>query len=157
MAHGFIQAYRQAPWRIQIQRIGSILLLMVIAALVAGVYLSISAQSSAIGVEIQVLENDREDLQREIASLKNQIGVLTSAVEMEKRAKEMGFEKATSYNMEYLLVPGYPGRQTAMLAPFSGTEAASRQVSNPGFTTSLWDWLARGVNYLSEQTDEVLP
>jgi len=83
MAKNLIQAYRQAPWRTQIQWIGLFLLGLVGIVLMTGLWLSITAQATAAGVEIQNLEYEREDIQRKIADLKTQYAYLTSAAVME--------------------------------------------------------------------------
>jgi len=58
MAQNLIQAYRQAPWRTQLQWIGFFLLGLVIIVTVAGLYLSITAQSTTAGVEIKPKDED---------------------------------------------------------------------------------------------------
>ena len=54
------QAYRQTPWRTQLQWIGLFLLALILLATVAGIYLSVSAGAAAVGREIQQLEYERE-------------------------------------------------------------------------------------------------
>lgn len=49
------QAFQQAPWRIQLQIIGKILVGVVLAALVAGVYLNVSARTAAAAIETETL------------------------------------------------------------------------------------------------------
>ena len=55
MKNRLLQAYKQAPWRIQIQWIGLFLLGLVLVASIIGLYLSISAQAAASGRSIQFL------------------------------------------------------------------------------------------------------
>ncbi len=90
MKNRFIQAYQQAPWRTQLQWIGFFLLGLVIIVTVAGLYLSITAQSTTAGVEIKELELEKETLDRQIADLKTQLAIITSAKVMKDRAERSG-------------------------------------------------------------------
>ena len=144
MTQHLIQAYQQAPWRSQIQAIGLFLLGLVIAALVAGLYLSISAQTSAEGIAIQDMENQREDLTRQIADLKTQVGLLTSASQMQQRAKNLGYQVTDSGSSTYMVVANYPGRQAAELAPTNAPQIQTQSLIKSDYTKSLWEWLFQG-------------
>jgi len=139
------------------QRIGFFLLALVVVALVAGLYLYITAQTATAGVEIQNLEARSEELRLQIADLKTQLGRISSAAAMEQRALEMGFEKTTPENTAYLVVADYPGRQTAILAPPPSAEALQAPLIKAAYTESLWDWLFRGMLELGATTSEVTP
>ncbi|MDR3575927.1 MAG: hypothetical protein P4L50_18850 [Anaerolineaceae bacterium] len=144
MTQHVIQAYQQAPWRSQVQAIGLFLLALVVAALVAGLYLSISAQTSAEGIAIMNLENQKEDLQRQIADLKTQVGMLTSASVMQQRAQALGYQVTDSSNSTYMDVANYPGRQAAELAPTDPPQVQTQSLIKSDYTESLWGWLFQG-------------
>ena len=91
MNNRIVQAYRQAPWRTQLQWTGLFLLVLVLVASVASIYLNVSASAAASGREIQRLGQQSEDLERSIADLRTQLAMLTSAANMEKRAEAMNF------------------------------------------------------------------
>jgi hypothetical protein len=140
MAKNLIQAYQQAPWRVQIQRIGFVALLLVASAVIAGLYLSISANSAEAGVAIKRQEATREAVHYQIESLKTELSDLGSARVMQEKAIQLGFERYSPEDVEYMEVPGYLGRQTAQLAPaFGGSAPVS--VIKPAYTQSLWEWL----------------
>ena len=61
MTERVIQAYRKTPWRAQIQWIGYILLVLVSMALIAGLYLAITAETATAGVFIQNLDEEKKD------------------------------------------------------------------------------------------------
>ncbi|HNT55594.1 MAG TPA: hypothetical protein PKG95_12825 [Anaerolineaceae bacterium] len=143
MAKNLIQAYRQAPWRTQIQWIGLFLLGLVGIVLMTGLWLSITAQATAAGVEIQNLEYEREDIQRKIADLKTQYAYLTSAAVMEERAAALGYIRADMKQAVYVIVPGYTGRQPEILALPITFEADKVDIIKPVYTQSLWDILFR--------------
>ncbi len=86
------QAYSQAPWRKQLQFIGLFSLILVFVALIAGIYLNVSAQTASTGRDIQYMKGQIETLDREIEDMQSQIALLLSDHVMEKRAQSMGFE-----------------------------------------------------------------
>ena len=106
MAHKLIQAYQQAPWRTQVQRLRTYLLLIVVFALVTGMYLYISAQAAMAGLSTQQGEWVREGLIREIASKKMELGALTSFENMEKRATALGYKPVPADKGMYVVVSG---------------------------------------------------
>ena len=139
------QAYSQAPWRKQLQLIGLFLLLLIFAALVAGIYLSVTARSATVGREIQVMYSQMEKIQRENEDLDTQLALLTSNEAMEQRAKELGFHPVDPANLVYLLVPGYsePGPPNLAQKPGLDLEQTSELPSD--YTESLFDWLRERV------------
>lgn len=145
----FSQAFKQAPWRSQIQLVGLFLLGLVIVMLVAGIYLSISGQAAEAGLETFNLSYERRSLERTIADTKAQLALITSSSVMEQRATAMGFEPVDPTNVVYVIVPGYTGRQTAILAPPPGITETQGAVVKNEYRESLWDWLFQGINRLS--------
>ncbi len=151
----FIQAYRQAPWRTQLQWSGLFLLGLVAAVCVAVVYLNISAQAATAGLEIQTLEAAKETSQRKIADARNKLALLTSQDVMEKRAEDLGFVDTDATTSTYLVVKGYPGRQPIVLAPPPSPDMIKRPVIKPGYTQSLWEWLFQGILSFNDTTGGV--
>jgi cell division protein FtsL len=145
MTQSLIQAYHQAPWRNQMKWIATFLLGVIVVALVAGLYLSISAQSVTIGLQIQIANDDKIGKQQEIADLNNRLGDLTAGPTMLARAKELGYEPIDPSNIEYMLVPGYSGRQTASLAPQTAPEIEPKPELNAEYTRSLSEVLFQGL------------
>lgn len=144
MANGFIQAFQQAPWRVQVQRLGLILIGLVIFGFTAGLYLSISASSYATGVEVQQYDEKRDEIQRDIADLQTQKAMLTTSSNMEKRALDLGFKVPAQDVLTYMIVPGYTGRQLEIK-----TSPASQDIKHslirPAFNQSLWEFMVQGV------------
>jgi hypothetical protein len=143
------QAFKQAPWRSQIQFVGLFLLGLVVVVLVAGIYLSISGQAAQAGLETYNLNYTRDSLERSIADSKAQLALISSSEVMEKRAETLGFTAADPGNVVYVVVPGYTGKQTAILAPPPGIVNQQSDVVKTEYRESLWDWLFQGVNRLS--------
>jgi hypothetical protein len=152
------QAYYETPWRKQLKRIGLFLAGLVLLGLIAGVYLSVNARAATIGRQVQ---NDRiriNEFENEIADKQSQLAILTSASEMEKRALAMGFRHASSEEILYLVIDGYQGRETAVLA----SEAKSFMTSttptiSPEYTQSLYDWLNKKVSLPPVLAGKIIP
>jgi cell division protein FtsL len=139
-----IQAYKQAPWRKQIQWSGTFLLGLVIIVLTAGLYLNISARAATAGLEIQSLEYVKEETNRNMADLRNQLAFLTSEAQMADRAEKLGFRRKHASDPIYLVVPGYTGRKLALLAPPPSLDMITQPIIKPAYTQSLWEWLYKG-------------
>lgn len=144
------QAFRQAPWRVQLQIVGMFLLGLVVVLVVSGIYLSISGQAAAAGLTAYNNDFERQDLERQIADRKARLALLTSASVMSERAKELGFERIDPSQVTYLVVPGYTGKQSAVLAPPPGIETSEEPIIKSIYRQSLWDWLFQGINRLSD-------
>ena len=145
MTQHLIQAYRQAPWRVQLQRLGVFFAALVAIAIVALFYINISAQAANAGLEFQKLESDWEDLQRETADLSNTLALLTSEETMQERAKALGYKPLATDKTVYVVVPNYAGRQQPAFAPLPGADRFGEPLIKPSYTESLWEILFKGV------------
>jgi hypothetical protein len=140
------QAYSQAPWRKQMQLLGLFLLVVVFIALIASIYLNVSAQSGAIGRDIQSMQVTMLQDERQIAHLKGQLGVLYSSIEMDRRARAMGFVSKNPEETFYIVVPGYVERQPANLAPSYQPQVVGAADIPAEFTESVFVWLQKQFN-----------
>ena len=145
------QAYSQTPWRKQVQLIGLFSLVLVFTALVAGVYLNVTARAATAGREIQGLQFEVERMQRENEDLQSKLAFLSSSEVMEKRARELGFTPLQKDQAEYLMVPGYTGRAATNLAPAPSTITQPAAGNPPEYTETLFTWLSR------QNLDWILP
>lgn len=141
------QAYSQAPWRKQLQWIGLFMLALILLAMIAGIYLSVSARASTAGREIQIMYRQMEDVSRNIEDLETQLAFMLSNTEMEKRAEEFGFYPIESDEIFYILVPGYTAAEQVILAEPPGSVLPSSPTISPEYTQSLLDWLSERVFY----------
>ncbi len=139
------QAYSQTPWRKQLQGIGTFLAVLVVCALVTGIYLNVTARAATIGRQIQMDRHEVASLELDIADKQSKLAYLTSAVEMERRASEMSFRPATSDEILYILVPGYEERPQVILASSPQFYVAVEPTLSPAFTQSLLDWIRQSV------------
>lgn len=139
------QAYSQAPWRKQLQVALLFLVFLILAAVVAGVYLNVTARAVTMGTDVQNMQQSIEQLKRSNEDLYTQLAYLTSASIMEARAEKMGFTQVQPDQIIYIKVPGYGGRQPVELAPPAGPAVASALVLSPEYSQSLLDWFEKNV------------
>jgi len=138
-------AYSQAPWRKQLQFLGLFLLVVVFIGLVAGVYLSVTARAAKIGRDIQSMQSELEQYAQSNVNLQSQLGFLTSASQMENRARNMGFKPIDMDQAIFISVPNYTDRRPAILAPAPGRVVVNAPALPPEYTETLFDWLDRAV------------
>jgi hypothetical protein len=146
-----VHAYKIAPWRIQRQWIGNVLLVVVALAMIATLYLDVTSQAAIAGREIQDLTFSISASQQTSADLQTQLAALTSARVMEQRALELGFRPMKSGEAEYLVVPGYSVLKPDILSSVPVLQLSTLTIA-PEYNESLLDWVdtkiansARGV------------
>jgi cell division protein FtsL len=135
------QAYSQTPWRKQMQAVGMFLVILVLGLIITMVYVNVSAEAASVGREIQEMQAEIEDLERSIENKQSQLAYITSAIEMEKRAEDMGFEPVAPGQATFIVIEGYGGRNEAVLAPPSEMASTQKISLSPEYTLSLTDWL----------------
>jgi len=133
------QAYKQAPWRVQLQSIGFYLLPVVTIALITVIYLNISAQAATAGLHVSAMRIEEETIQRSIANQCTHLAWLTSYTTMHERAQALGYTLIDPRNTIFLVVPGYTGREVVLMAPLPGA-GISKTLSDPRYQESLWEW-----------------
>lgn len=153
----FTKTYIPAPWRKQRQIIGLFALILVLIALVALLYLNISARATSVGRQIQAMQEDIDTLNLEIEDMQSNLSLILSAEEMERRAIANGFRFLDSEEVLYLEAPGYSKAETVLLAPRSERVVSSAPVMPPEYTESLFDWFYRLLIKFSVPLVKVLP
>ena len=141
----FVHAYKIAPWRIQRQWIGIVLLAVVGLAMVATLYLYVTARAAIAGREIQELTASTRASQHASTDLQTRVAALTSTSVMEERALALGFEPIKPGKVEYIVVAGYTAPQPMILSngPQPGLRAPSIP---PEYNQSLLDWVGEQVH-----------
>jgi hypothetical protein len=137
----FIQAYSQTPWRRQMQMIGFFAAAVASLALLAGLYLNVTARAATAGRSVQDLQDQRAQLQQQIENLETNLAFITSIEQMQARAGELGFAPVQPGAITYLNVEGYRGRAAMQLAPRAGSQFGLRTRLPAAYTESLFDWL----------------
>ena len=141
----FIHAYRIAPWRIQRQWIGNALLMVVVFAMVAALYLNVTSRTAIAGRDIQDLMISIAASQQVSSDLQTQLALLTSSSAFEQRAREMGFRPMASDEVEYLIVPGYAAQTVVDLSSTSLPQLSALTIA-PEYNQSLLDWFDEAIS-----------
>jgi hypothetical protein len=136
----FVHAAKQAPWRIQRQWVIAFLLSVLGMAMVAALYLDVTASAAIAGREIQDLTAGTTTMQHANADLQTRVASLTSTGVMAQRALALGFRPVEPGEVEYLLVPGYTAPQPSILdaGPEPGLHAPALP---PEYSQSLLEWI----------------
>jgi hypothetical protein len=141
-----IHAYRQAPWRIQRQWVGAFLLLVTGAAMIAALYLDVTARAAVAGREIQDLRFEIIAVQRENADLETRLAKLTSSDEMERRARALGYRPVQPGELDYVPVTGFVAPEPEIL--LAAEDVTIPQVSLPAeYSQSLLEWLDEQIRF----------
>lgn len=141
-----IHAYKQAPWRIQRQWIGAFLLALIGAAMIAALYLDVTARAAVAGREIQELRFEITTIQRANADLETQLGNLTSTAEMQRRALELGYRPVKPGELDYVPVPGFVAPEPAILLA-ADDEVLRVQTLPFEYTQSLLEWFSERAKF----------
>jgi hypothetical protein len=167
-------AYEQAPWRKQMYMIGVVLLILVSAAIIAGIYLNVTARAAAVGREIQEMQVRLygyhylstqagegavpiEELEQRIANLTSQLAMITSYQVMQERVQDLNLQPIDAEHIMYMEVPGYIDRQTTSLAPPPEPVVVNASVIDPQFKESLFEWVAEQVQKTARYISEARP
>ena len=154
MKNRLLQAYKQAPWRVQLQWIGLFLLALVLVAAVTGVYLSISAQAASAGRNIQSLEYAIEDTNDRISDLITNLAKAQSAENMTAKAEALGFHLLDPETAVYLEVPGFDPEAELVLAPPRVNILNEVPVIQSTYKSSLWDWFVKNIWQVTDAASE---
>jgi cell division protein FtsL len=136
-----IHAYKQAPWRVQRQWIGAFLLLLIGAAMVAALYLDVTARAAVSGREIQELRFQITAIRRTNADLETQLANLTSTAEMQRRALELGYRPVKPGELDYVPVAGFVVPEPDILLAAEDTVPHIQSVPFE-YTQSLLEWFS---------------
>ena len=141
-----IHAYRQAPWRIQRQWVGAFLLFVIGSAMVAALYLDVTARAAMAGREIQELRFEIIAIQRQNADLETRLAKMTSTSEMERRARSLGYRPVQPGELDYVPVPGFVAPEPDIL--FAAEDVTIPEPSLPyEYSESLLEWLDEQVRF----------
>ncbi|OGO09635.1 MAG: hypothetical protein A2Z66_14010 [Chloroflexi bacterium RBG_13_66_10] len=137
------QAYRQAPWRLQVRMTGTTALLVVALVVAAGLYLAVNAKVANAGRSLLTLEAQQDDLERENAELMTLFAQITSPDRLLERAVALGFRPANPAEIDYFPAPGLQADR-GFLAPQPPSSPGGHETGlSPAFTETLGEWLAR--------------
>jgi len=139
-AQKIIEAYRNTPWRKQIQMLGLFAAFGVVAAVVMIVYVWVTSLAGAYGLQVQEYQATAQALEQVIEDKNAQLADLTSVENLAARADEQNYVPVDPNRIRYI-------------------EAAEPQPVQPQlpqeFTTSLIDWIREMIYLLSLETGAI--
>lgn len=141
-----IHAYKQAPWRVQRQWVGAFLLFVIGAAMIAALYLDVTARAAVAGREIQELRFEITAIQRTNADLETRLARLTSTAEMQRRAVASGYRPVTPGELDYVAVPGFAAPEPAIL--LAAEDVTLPESAFPAeYSQSLLEWFEERIKF----------
>jgi len=153
-AQKILQAYRNTPWRQQIQVLSMFGAFAAVAALVMIVYIWVTSQAGTYGLQVQEYQATAQAIERSIEDKKVELADLTNTENLAERADEAGYQPVDPNRIRYLEVEGYYVQPDLQLAP--APSAVQAQTSEdglpPAFTSSLYDWIRETIYQLSIRT-----
>lgn len=144
------QAFRQAPWRLQIRATSRTALWIVGLFVLGGLYLAVNAKVARAGRELLVLGRRQETLARANAELNATYAELTSPELMMERAAYLGFRPVRPEEVEYLAVEGAITEKTFMAPRPPRSETNRFGMLSPSYTETLGERLVRFLKGLAE-------
>lgn len=142
-------ALRRAPWRRQSQLAAMIALALIVAIIIGALYLAQATTVSTTGRQVEELQAYRDRLLRENEQIRAEIAVMRSIPRLITRARELGFVRAESDQIEYLVVEGYMPEQPESVAPLQQPEEPL-----PVYDETFYGWLQRQWESLVTQFEE---
>ena len=140
-------AERDRSSRVQQQWVISFVVIIAMLALLAGLYLNITASASIAGRQIQSIEAEIIANEQVNADLETRIATLMANNILEQRAQALGFAPIERKTLQYMVVPGYfPPQAVNMVATVSTSEILS---SSPEYTETLIDWISKQIEAAS--------
>jgi hypothetical protein len=114
--------------------------------MIAALYLDVTARAAVAGREIQELRFEIATIQRANADLETQLGNLTSAVEMQRRALELGYRPVKPGELDYVPVSGFVVPEPAILLA-ADDEVLRVQTLPFEYTQSLLEWFSERAKF----------
>lgn len=137
-----------APWQKQIRQITGIVIVALAIFGVAMLYLSVSESMTDIKLQLEVMQDTRNEYAQRIADLITDRGMLTSYNTMKKRAEKAGYREIDYQNdslYRYMIVDGYSGTGIRSRETRIPGNTASDSLMRPEYTQSLQQWLAERI------------
>ena len=141
-----IHAYKQAPWRVQRQWVGAFLLIVIGTAMIAALYLDVTARAALAGREIQELRFEITTIQRANADLETQLARLTSTAEMKRRAMDLSYRPVKPGELDYVAVPGFAAPEPAILLAAEDVTLPEQTLPFE-YSQSLLEWFDEQIKF----------
>jgi cell division protein FtsL len=146
MKQNLVQAYKQAPWRKQLQYAGFFMAVLLAVAAVAGLYLSISGRTATTGRQVQVLDARVESMKLTINDMQTELAQIASAKSMYARLIDLGMQLMDPAEGLYVEVPGYQGLSSTTPIITKKVMTSHYPEILPEYNSTLMEWFQEKVN-----------
>lgn len=141
------QAFKQAPWRVQVRLTSRTILPLITLLIIGGLYLAVNARRASAGRQVLVYQGERAELERLNAELTATLTELTSPARMLEKALGLGFRPAKPEDIEFIFVDGYTD-PLPFVAPRPPTSSDTGEgMLSPAYTETLGEWLLRWLGW----------
>ena len=137
----FLRAFRQAPWRTQTQAVAAWAIILLIVAVLGGLYLSVASRAATAGRDLQNLELRKAALLQGNDELRAELARLRSTTYLYDRARALGFYPAQDDQIEYLSINNYPAAVLAPPPPVAAAPPTQMAALGSWFVETLNHWL----------------
>jgi len=153
MSNWIQHTFDRSRWRPQRQALALGTLGLFVAIIMGALYLSQSSSTAALGRQLDVLIQQRDDLEQANEQIRGEIASLQSMPRLQQRAEELSFVAATANDIEYLVVDGYnPDRQVAVIPLEAKPDSVPvYDESFTGWLQQQWDALRRQLESFTSQ------
>lgn len=138
-----LRAFKQAPWRQQMQMLSGLSIGLLVVFVLGGLYLAVASRAGNAGRDLQFYEQRKVELTQENNRLRAQLADLRTMDRMAARALELGFVPAEADQVEYIAVPNFPRPAPQQVSP------TDQPVAVAAHTASLVDWLTQTLRALT--------
>lgn len=137
------QALPQTPFRSPSQIAAIVGLIVVVGIVIGALYLAQATVTATTGSELLQLLRTREFLQRANADTVAQIAQKRNISTLRGRAQELGFEPATSAEIQYIVVDGYTWPRATSTPAIEPTPSFVYDETFTGWVQQQWNALLR--------------
>jgi hypothetical protein len=141
--HSFNQAYQQTPWRSQVRIIGLLFLILLIIGLMASIYLSITAEVTRYGRDIQDIQRTISVIEMNNAAALADLSKLQSLEVMRMRSESLGFIDASIEEKQFMAVENFSAPLSYDLPERSQPELAEASMIPIEYTETIFSWISR--------------
>lgn len=139
-----LRAFKQAPWRQQMQMLAGLSITLLIVLVIGGLYLAVASRAGNAGRDLQRLEIRKAELLRQNDRLRAELADLREMNRMALRALALGFAPATPEQVRYVAVPNYPTEPMTLAVETTETKVAAQPTTLEWITEALRGWLGGG-------------
>ncbi len=147
------QAARRSQWRPTRTFIAIATLALFVAIIIGGLYLSQSANASAMGRQLEALITERNNLEQANEQIRADIASLRGVGRLLTRAGELGFVPASQDQILYVVSDSYNPRRQEEVELSDDAIQPSQITAAPVYDESFIGWVQQQFDALRQQLE----